>query len=60
MSLVNVVREIDYIPTTIGPLANIGVNFILDYLPFHSWPKIDLMTIQCFLDKSLFTKEMYS
>ena len=56
LSLLNIVREINYIPTTIGPLVNIGVNFIVGNLPFHSVPKIDFMTIQYYLNKSLFTK----
>ena len=55
LSILNIVREIDYMSIINGPLVDIEMNFIVGNLPFHSLPKIDLMTIEYCLDKSLFT-----
>ena len=55
LSILNIVREIDYMSIINGPLVNIEMHFIVGNLPFQSLPKIDLMTIEYCLDKSLFT-----
>ena len=55
LSILNIVREIDYMSIINGPLVNIEMNFIVGNLLFHSLPKIDFMTIEYCLDKSLFT-----
>ena len=43
LSILNIVREIDYMSITNGPLVNIEMNFIVGNLPFHTLPKIDFM-----------------